>query len=161
MVRIPKTALYTVLSVVILLVLLVGGGIAYVWYTGQNTPDIATIDAASASDESDAPLTPTKPAANAQASASVQVLNSPVAPGENTSISIKTVPTSTCTIKVMYGDVPSTDSGLTTKTADEFGIVSWTWTVGATVPTGTWPVTVTCNYNGRSAVVQGNLVVVR
>jgi zona occludens toxin (predicted ATPase) len=161
MARIPKTALYTAISVIVLLVLLVGGGIAYVWYTGQNAPDISGIDAAPAAAESPAVLTPTKPAANANASASVQVLTSPVAPGDNASISIKTVATSTCTIKVMYGDVQSTDSGLTTKTADEFGIVSWAWTVGATVPTGTWPVTVTCNYNGRSAVVQGNLVVAR
>lgn len=130
----------------------------YVWYTGQNTPDMTTTTAPE-SDTPDAVITPTKPAENARASASVQLLTSPVAPGDNASISIKTLPTSTCTIKVIYNDVPSTDSGLVAKTADEFGIVSWAWTVGATVPQGTWPATVTCTYNGRSAVVRGDLVV--
>lgn len=160
MARIPKTALYTTISVLVLLVLAVGGGIAYVWYTGQNTPDISTATPAPANKIPDV-VTPTKPAANARASASVQVLTSPVAPGDNASISIKTVATSKCTIKVVYNEIPSADSGLIEKVADEFGIVNWTWTVGATVPEGTWPVTVTCAYNGQSAVVQGDLVVSR
>jgi hypothetical protein len=87
------------------------------------------------------------------------MLTSPEAPGDNVSMSVKTVPTSTCTIRVEYNKIPSTDSGLVAKTADEFGIVSWTWTVGEDVPLGTWPAKVTCVYNGRSAVVQGDLQV--
>lgn len=161
MARLPKTALYTVLSVIVLLVLFVGGGIAYVWYTGQSADVTAAVNTAPDVAKTQAVLTPTKPAANARASAAVEALNSPVAPGDNTTISVKTVPTSTCTIKVEYNNVPSTDSGLVTKTADEFGTVSWTWTVGADVPSGTWPVWVTCNYNGRTAVVRGDLVVAR
>lgn len=157
--RIPKTAVYTTVSVLALLLLFVGGGLAYVWYTGQNTPEVATVDSTPTADTSERRITPTKPAANAQASASVQMLTTPVAPGENASISVKTVATSTCSIKVEYNNVPGIDSGLITKTADEFGIISWTWTVDASAPQGTWPVTVTCTYNGRAAVVRGDLQV--
>jgi hypothetical protein len=160
-VRLPKTVVYTALSVVILLALFVGGGIAYIWYTGQNTGVETTANTPSPAPESAGPLTPTKPAANARASAAVEMITSPVAPGDNASMTIKTVPTSTCTIKVEYNKIPSTDSGLVAKTADEFGIVSWTWTIDTTVPLGTWPATVTCTYNGRSAVVQGDLTVAR
>lgn len=161
MARIPKSVLNAAISAVVLLVLLVGGGVLYVWYTGQDAPDVAKASATPLSATSDAAPKPTKPAANAKASASVQMLTSPVVPGENVSMYVKTLPTSTCTIKVVYNDIPSTDSGLTTKTADEYGIVSWTWTVDVSAPLGTWPATVTCTYNGRSAVVQGDLKVAR
>ncbi len=155
--RIPKTVIYTTVSVFVLLALFVGGAVAYVWYSGQNTPDSTAT--APVADTPKAVFTPSKPSPNAKASASVQMLTSPIAPGENASISIKTVPTAKCTIKVEYDKILSTDSGLVEKKADEFGIVDWTWTVGETVPHGTWPVTVTCVYNDQSAVVQGNLQV--
>jgi hypothetical protein len=60
---------------------------------------------------------------------------------------------------VEYNDVPSADSGLKPKTADDFGIVSWAWTVEATTPVGEWPVDVTCVFNDQSAMVRGKLVV--
>jgi hypothetical protein len=43
--------------------------------------------------------------------------------------------------------------------ADDFGIVSWTWTVEESVPLGEWPVDVTCAFNDQSAMVRGKLVV--
>ncbi|HET8884526.1 MAG TPA: hypothetical protein VFM68_03580 [Candidatus Saccharimonadales bacterium] len=150
----------TVISVGVLLVVLVGGGVAYTWYMGQqpveNTPAVA------------APIAPkpapvikaSKPAPNAKPSASVQLLTTPVMPGENASINVKTLAAAKCTITVVYDEVPSKDSGLGPKVADEFGIISWAWTVEPTVPLGKWPVTVTCTYNKRPAVVQGMLEVV-
>ena len=144
---------------VVLLVLVVGVGVAYTWYVGQdeatNTAAIPEpVDAASAP-----AITPTKPAADAKQSAAVQMLSSPIAPGDNASIMVKTNATSECTITVEYNDVPSTDSGLKPKKADDFGIVSWTWSVEETVPVGKWPVDVVCAYNDQTAMVRGNLVV--
>lgn len=147
------------ISAAVLLVLLVGGGVAYTYFMG---PDGTQLGAQAASvvtsPEAGAPK-PVKPAPNAKESASVQSITSPVTPGSNTSIIVKSNAGSKCSVAVVYGTTPSTDSGLTPKVADEYGNVSWTWTVGSSVPLGTWPVTVTCVYNTRSAVVKGDLVV--
>jgi hypothetical protein len=148
-----------VISVVILLVLVVGGGIAYTWYGGQNTADSQGAIAEPVAPAPAPVIKPTKPAANAKQSAAVQILTSPVAPGDNASITVKTNAGSNCTISVEYNDVPSTDSGLKPKTADDFGIVSWAWTVEVTTPVGEWPVDVTCVFNDQSAMVRGKLVV--
>jgi hypothetical protein len=97
------------------------------------------------------------PAKDAQESAAVEVLTSPVAPGENAMISVKTNPTSTCKISVIYNNVPDTDSGLVPHKADSFGTVNWAWTVPKNTPLGSWPVTVTCQYYTKSAVVSQDL----
>lgn len=147
------------ISFTVLLVLVVGGGVAYTWYVGQ---DEAANTAAIPAPVAPAPapvVKPTKPAANAKQSAAVQMLTSPVAPGDNASIMVKTNAESDCTITVEYNKVPSTDSGLKPKKADDFGIVSWTWTVEETVPVGKWPVDVTCAFNDQTAMVRGDLVV--
>ncbi|RWZ78317.1 MAG: hypothetical protein EOT05_00945 [Candidatus Microsaccharimonas sossegonensis] len=98
---------------------------------------------------------------NVPANASVQSLTSPVRPGDNASISVKGNPGSTCTIKVEYNKVSSTDSGLIAKKTDEFGVITWSWFVEATVPEGKWPVTINCEYNKKTAVVIANLVVTK
>lgn len=149
------------ISIVILLVLFVGGGAAYTWYTDRhsyaNTSAIAT--------PVEATVAPTvkrvQPAPNAKESAAIEMITSPVAPGSNASITVETNPTSHCSIAVVYNQVASADSGLTTKAADESGVVSWTWTVDKTAPNGIWPVKVTCTHNKQSAFVQGDLVVAK
>ena len=50
-------------------------------------------------------------------------------------------------------------SGLVKKIADEFGVVTWAWTVPAGTPQGTWPVNVSCKNKKYSAVVSSDLVV--
>lgn len=146
------------ISVVTLAVIIGGAGLAYTYFLGPNSDQSAT----AVEEPVPAPrqeIKASKPAANAVVSASVSLLSSPVAPGENTSVTIKTVATAKCTIAVAYGSVVAKDSGLTPKVADEFGTVSWAWTVDEAAALGTWPVKVTCVYNGRSAVVQADLVV--
>lgn len=146
-----------VLSVVVLVALLVGGGLAYTYFLGpEGGEEMAVTEPAPVASPV---VKPTKPAANAKASASISVLTSPVAPGDNASVTIKTVATAKCTPVVTYNEVPAKDSGLAPKAADEFGTATWTWTVDKAAPLGTWPVKITCVYNGRSAVVQGDLVV--
>lgn len=142
---------------VVLLILLLAAGAAYTWYMGQNDKDIPVT--APVKTNTPTIAKPTMPAPNAKEGASVQMITSPVSPGENSSISIKTNPESVCKIKVEYNKIASTDSGLVAKTADEYGVVSWSWTVGPSVPIGKWPVTVTCVWNQKSAVVVGDLVV--
>jgi hypothetical protein len=154
-----KTVRNVTISAVVLLVLVVGGGVAYIWYVGQDeTANTAAIPAPV--EAAPAPvIKPTKPAADAKQSAAVQMLTSPVTPGENASIMVKTNAESECTIKVEYNKVPSTDSGLKPKVADDFGVVSWTWTVEETVPVGKWPVEVVCAFNNQTAMVRGDLVI--
>ena len=159
--RLPRPVRNALISVGVLLVVFVGGGIGYTYYMGLQpavdsaafaTPVIATLEPV---------IKPTPQAANSKASASVQSLTSPVTLGSNTAMTVRTNPAATCTITVIYNNVASTDSGLGPKVADEYGMVSWSWTVDTTTPIGTWPVKVTCALNGRSAVVQADLQVVK
>jgi hypothetical protein len=158
--RVPKSIVRTLMSVVVLLVLMVGAGVGYVWYMGQHPPHVQA-DETSVAKPIKPDYKPTKPSPNAKESAAVQSLTSPVAPGDNASVAVRTLPDSACTITVVYDKTASKDSGLGQKTADEYGLVSWTWTVEAAVPLGKWPVTVTCAYNNKTAVVQGDLVVAK
>lgn len=150
-----------VLSTVILLALVIGGGIAYTWYVGQH--DVADVQAAQqpAKSATSTIKKPTQPKPDARVSASVQLLTSPVTPGSNASITVKTNAGANCTIKVEYNKIASKDSGLVAKTADEFGMVSWAWTVEDTAALGKAPVTITCANTKKSAMVIGDLQVVK
>lgn len=145
------------ISAVILLLVLIGAGVGYTWYMSQY--DAAPTVAAPKPVEKEGTITHVKVAENANANASIQSLTTPVMPGNNASVSVKGNPGSTCTIVVEYNKIPSKDSGLIRKPTDEFGVVTWSWTVESTVPVGKWPVTVTCEYNKKTAVVIGDLIV--
>ncbi len=149
----------SLISAGVLLVVLVAGGAAYTYFLGPDGSQSAASVAPVATPEVN--IKPTKPADNAVESAAVQTLTTPAPLGSNVSISVKTVAGSDCKIAVVYGTVTSTDSGLTPKKADEYGVVTWAWTVGNTVPVGKWPVNVECAFHGRSAVVRGDLEVVK
>lgn len=143
------------ISSAVILLILVGAGVGYTFYMSKtetpvvsNTPE-PVVKAST--------VKHAKIAANAPASASVQSLTTPVMPGDNALISVKSNPGSECSIVVEYNKVASKDSGLRAKTSDEFGIVTWSWTVDPSAPIGKWPVTVTCVYNKKSAVVEGKL----
>jgi zona occludens toxin (predicted ATPase) len=144
------------IGVGVLVLVAIVAGFIYTWYIGLHT---AHHTASTATSTAPVLSKPTAPAANAPESAAVESITSPVAPGSNALIYIQTLPFSTCTITAVYNKVPSTDSGLRQKTADDYGIVSWSWTVDASAPVGSWPVTVTCVYHAKSAVVAGTLVV--
>jgi hypothetical protein len=128
-------------------------------YNGQHYSSNSNAIAAPVQPTPPATIKAIKPATNAVVGASVQEITIPVAPGANASISIKTVPTASCNISVIYDKTASKDSGLSVKRADDFGIITWTWTVDKSAPIGTWPVKVTCTYNKKSAVVQADLLV--
>ena len=155
-----KRAKKIAISALILLIILLGVGAAYTWYIGQSGPQQAA--KIQKPDQSAAvAIKPTAPRADTQESAAVEFISSPVAPGGGASINVKTVATSTCTISVTYNNVPANSPALGPQTADDFGNVSWNWTVPTSAPTGTWPVKVTCVRGAKSAVVQDTLVVAR
>jgi hypothetical protein len=143
------------ISSLVILLLLVGVGAAYTWYNGQQPASIAKVPA---SNEPQAKqIVPKTLDKNVQESAAVQTVTSPIAPGENAMISIKTNPTSNCKISAVYNNVAAVDSGLAPRKADNFGTVNWAWTVPKGTPLGSWPITVTCEYYGKSAVVTQDL----
>ena len=133
-----------------------GAGIAYVWYTSQNSEVVKT----------EAPKPAPKKVATTPVvdpktpvGVSVTVLTSPIKAGSNASITIKTKPLAACSIKVEYDKKPGTDGGLVPKSADDYGVATWTWTVEPGRPPGTWPVDVTCARDGKSGYVRGDLVI--
>jgi hypothetical protein len=146
------------LTIVILIVVVVGVGIGYTWYVGQQTPAPTAIAPPL---EATPVKVVTKPKVDLKApvSASVQSLSTPVAPGDNAAITVRSSLESTCKILVEYNKVASKDSGLIEKKVDEFGMVSWSWKVEESVPLGKWPVEVTCTRAKNSAVTKEDLEV--
>jgi len=158
--RALKTIRNITLSVVGLLTIAVAAGAGYTWYAGKNTPVNDTAVASPVETMHTEPVIKhVERAANVKIGASVQAITSPVEPGTNASITVKTSPGSTCTISVIYNNVASHDSGLVARVADDFGVVVWAWTVEESTPLGKWPVKVTCVLDEFSAVVQADLEV--
>lgn len=159
--HIVKKTLKVTAVAVTLLVILVAAGVGYTWYMsqyGDNTQAIQPVPAPRSSlQNTERPKIPD----TASLGASVQTITSPVVPGSNASIMVKTNPEAICTISVVYDKAQSKDSGLVQKTADEYGLVEWTWTVESTVPLGNWPVEVTCANKKNTAVVKNDLRVVK
>jgi hypothetical protein len=159
--RVPKTLKRIVVTVIILLVLFVGGGVAYVYLSGKSGPkQDEVLTAANTQDSSPLPK-PVAPSPNAPEGVAINALTSPVKAGSNASANIATNAGSKCTIVVTYGGVVSTDSGLAPKQADAYGTVTWTWTVGESVAAGTGTAKVTCVYNGRTGVAISNQVITK
>jgi len=130
----------------------------YVWLNGQMSAVVP--EATVTPNDAVVQIKHVKPAEDAATGVSIQSLTSPITPGSNASVTVKTNSDATCSITAEYDEKASTDSGLSPKIADEFGIVMWVWTVEASVPVGEWPVTITCMRNEQSGVVVGNLSVV-
>lgn len=146
-----------IVSIVLLLVLLVGSGVGYTWYMGKYAKVESSAIAPPLNTLPEPVVEVRKQAPDAVVGASVQMITSPLVPGMNAMITVKTNTEAKCVIKVVYDKTASTDSGLSEKTADEYGMVSWTWTVEPTAPLGLWPVTVTCANAKNSAVVKADL----
>jgi hypothetical protein len=140
-----------------LIIMAIGGGMIYTWVMGQNEPALARSDVKPNSKQVN--LTPPKVSTTAPVGVAIQSVTSPVSPGENASVSVRTNPEVECSIVVTYDDTAAVDSGLVKKKADEFGTASWAWTVAQGVPLGTWPVDVTCQNKKHSAVLKVDLVI--
>jgi hypothetical protein len=71
-------------------------------------------------------------------------VRSPVSRNGTGLAAVSTAPNMSCTIVVTYKSGASTAQGLTAKTSDATGAVSWTWMVGGNTTVGTWPIDVNC-----------------
>jgi hypothetical protein len=85
---------------------------------------------------------PTPRATPSPTPAAITFLNAPLTGrlGRPVTLQVRTTPRTTCSIDLGYTSAPVLDPSL----SDSGGRASWTWRVGRSAPTGTWPVTVTC-----------------
>lgn len=136
-------------SIVVVLMLLLSGTL-YTWYIGKYSP----VPVAQPIEEPvERPKTAETPVdETAKVGVAEQVFTRTVRQGDNASLQIKTNRLAACSITVEYDKRLSEDTGLVPKKADEYGVVSWAWTVEPTRPVGRWPVTVTCANEKNSAV---------
>src|ERR1700757_1377423 len=111
----------TFIAVFVLVGLLVGGAFAYTWYNSQSSETPKTTLAIK---RSSPPKSLRKPSPTSKVNASLLMLTSPIAPGDNASMSVRTNADANCTIKAEYNKVPAKDSGLVPKKADELGNVT-------------------------------------
>ncbi len=157
--HIPKTLQNTSIAVAIILIIFVAGEIIYVYLTDRSIKHIASTQT---KNTTSTPIPqPVKPASNAPEGVAIDTITSPIAAGSNASIGVLTNAGSVCDINVTYNGIQSSDSGLTSKKADAYGNVMWSWTVESSVPVGSWPIKITCVYNSRSAVYSTNIQVTK
>ena len=149
--------------VVILLIIAIAGGLIYVWLMGlQPKPSTTTTPT-----ETTKPsfLTPHKLPDDIDIGSSIQMLSSPVSPGDNASLSIRTTERAVCAVKIIRLDdyqkevARVTDSGLGDKTADEFGTVTWTWTMPADAALAKWTADIFCTRGTKSTHSVGQIIV--
>ena len=81
-------------------------------------------------------------------------VTSPAYRNSYATLTAKTHAGARCSIEVDYASGPSTAAGLVDKTASSSGSVSWTWKVGGRTTKGTWPIYMTCTWQGQSADAQ-------
>lgn len=148
------------LTILALLVLFVGAGAAYTWYVGKHSK-VEIVEDVPTEKLPDPFEQPKKMAPDAVVAASVQMITSPLVPGSNAMLTVKTNPEAKCKVSAIYNNVPSTDSGLSEKIADGYGMVTWTWTVEASAPVGVWPIKVVCANEKKSAEVKTELKLVK
>jgi len=151
-----KRLLWIVGSSVALLLVIITIAVMLVWLNGEETLSDPSQKKTVVKKEAIKPVAPNE---SAVPFAAREYLTSPVSPGTNAMINIKTLGTAKCTIKIVYGGVASTDSGLQDKIADEYGNVSWSWTVPSEAPEGTWPIDMYCYFRDKSAYLRESLVV--
>jgi hypothetical protein len=146
----------TFVAFAMLALVFLGAAWAYAWYSGSNSQEVKVAAVPTPKPKQQGP---NKPSPTQAVNAAVQSLTTPIMPGENASITVHTNADANCTILVEYNKVAAKDSGLVPKKADDYGLVSWGWTVPKGTPLGKWPVTVTCANLKKSGVVIGNLEV--
>ena len=97
------------------------------------------------------PPTPAPPTLVPKAAAFVRFISatSPVAKGGTATVKIATSPNATCAITVTYGTAgPARAAGLEPRAADDFGSLTWSWTVATGTAPGTYPIDVVCGELG-------------
>lgn len=151
---------------VVILTVIIGG--VYVVLLWLNKPKVASTPAPDATNKDNPSfMTPHKPPKDVAIGSSIQSISSPVSPGDNASLTLRTTESAVCTIKVVRLDAEMrevqrvADSGLGDKTADEFGIVTWTWTMPANAAIAKWQADISCMRDSKGTRSIGEIVVQR
>ncbi len=150
-----KTWKKIVISALLLVVLFFILGFVYVFIGDGSSSKLTQVKAINVHYATVKP--PPKPSPNTPVGVALEALDSPVAPGSNTSMIITTTPTAKCDITVSYDGRKSTDSGLVPKTADAYGSITWSWTVPQNTPSGNWPIYVACYFHTKWAQLDETL----
>jgi len=81
-------------------------------------------------------------------------LTSPIRPGANASLTIRTAPSAPCTITVYYKSGASQAAGLGPQNANAEGLATWRWKVGTRTTPGLWRIVVTAAANGQRSTLE-------
>ena len=154
------------ITVAVIPVLVIAGLAAlYIWLKPVNK----NLDQTTVSQNGPIPTIkkPPKLADNVPFGSSIQSITSSVASGANASITLRSLEGATCSIKVVHrndmgkeADIVK-DSGLADKTADEFGVTAWTWTMPVDAYIGEWQADVMCRRGDKSTRSVGEITVKR
>ncbi|QQS21889.1 hypothetical protein IPM09_05275 [Candidatus Saccharibacteria bacterium] len=153
--RVLSTVIITLATIMVVGAILIA---VYLWYQGQQADVKVTDPAPKVTNVIKEPVPIAK---NQKTGVYITELTSPITAGSNATASIRTLPQAACSIEVIYDNLKSTDTGLMPKTADEYGVVRWSWKVEQGQPVGKWPVNITCALNGSSGYMRGELVIQR
>ena len=155
----PKLGHKIVLSALILVVLFFMVGFVYVYMNDQSS-GIADTSKSTATIKYQPLKPPPRSSPKSTVGVAIESLDTPVTRGSQTSMIITTNSYATCSISVIYNNIPSKVPGLSPKVADAYGMVTWTWTVPKTTPVGNWPIKVVCHDQTQSGVLDESLSVV-
>lgn len=139
------------ISTLVIAMLLVGAAVGYTWYMSRdvkNKQEAKVEEPLKKTSKEDVRHLSIDP--NAVVGVSVQMATSVVAPGENASVTVRTNPQARCTISISYDQTKAVDSGLAPKVADDYGMVTWSWTVDPNATIGTWPAKILCSNDSKS-----------
>jgi micrococcal nuclease len=119
------------------------------WSGGGTTSVPPTATSATSTAPPTASSTPTEtppPSQPAPEQAQVTFPNGPASgrPGQTANLTAHYQPGASCGIVVHYKSGPSRAQGLTAKTTNGAGLVSWSWFIGTNTTPGQWPIDVTC-----------------
>lgn len=165
--RLPRPLRNALISAAVLLILCVAVGEVYVMFADNGSVPVAAASVQQTTSATTGEIKPTKPAADIPESAAVEMVTSPIAPGAPATVSVHTNPGSACSIAVVYkydsqnAQAPVNNPSLSPQTADDFGIVSWNWTISPGAPLGTGRATVICTYHTRHAMVIADLYITK
>ena len=157
--RVPKSLLYALGSALVVGALLIGGGAVYTYLNEpEEMPEQQPPEDTQYYHEPS--MEAEEPDEDARVGVSVQALTSPVEAGSNATFEVRTLRGAECDIEVEYDGERSEDSGLMSRTADRYGMASWTWTVEDSTPEGEWPIETICSWNENSGMVRSEIEVV-
>jgi hypothetical protein len=154
-----RAAKKIMISASVLFTCFVIAGLLYVYLTDRNTKQHITKLSSNIVTKSPLP-TPLAPGPNSPEGVSIEVLASPASIGSDVYLSVLTNAGSTCSVAMSYNGGQTGTAVASDQIANDYGDITWNWTVGSNVPVGTWPVKVVCAYRGRTGVAINNLQVI-